>query len=261
MSEARKVKKRCARCSGGMRASAIVRCAFLAATLIAAAALSLSTARAESPTELFEQAFTASQSGNFAEAERLYKLGLQQEGGAANVVGLAHYYLAEAMRQQGKNDADVLYHYKQAARLIPETEQGADAALRAESIELSLRQPGAATPAADNPAMRPSTFQKTCTGIRYTTSKGKPAVTAHCRAIDQRNLTTTLVLAGISNIDGKLTQGLGDSSFHLSCENISIGADGDSVTLSAVCRRIDGTKMPTSLPLQAIENKNGRLSY
>lgn len=70
---------------------------------------------------------------------------------------------------------------------------------------------------------------------------------------------TTLILQGISNQNGKLTQGSGRSTFQQSCGNIQILVDGPNITLSAICRMVNGSSTPTSLSLNNIANNNGNL--
>ena len=70
---------------------------------------------------------------------------------------------------------------------------------------------------------------------------------------------TSLILQGISNQNGKLTHGSGNSTFQMSCGNIQILVDGPSVTLSAICRTTSGSATPTSLSLNNISNNNGNL--
>ncbi len=71
---------------------------------------------------------------------------------------------------------------------------------------------------------------------------------------------TTLTLQGISNQNGKLTQGSGPSTFQQSCGNIQIlVGNGPNVTLSALCRTTSGSSDATSLWLNNIANNNGNL--
>jgi hypothetical protein len=72
---------------------------------------------------------------------------------------------------------------------------------------------------------------------------------------------TSLVLQGISNQNGRLVQGSGTSSFQQSCGNIQIvvSPDGNSVSLSAICRTSGGSGNVSTLPLNGITNQNGTL--
>jgi hypothetical protein len=68
-------------------------------------------------------------------------------------------------------------------------------------------------------------------------------------------------LRGILNVDGKLTQARGASSFQQSCEGVSIELAGQSVILFAKCLRIDGAPADSRLRLDGIENVDGVLRY
>ena len=70
---------------------------------------------------------------------------------------------------------------------------------------------------------------------------------------------TSLVLMGISNQNGRLTQGTGSSTFQQSCGSIKILADGPDVSLSAYCRASNGLSQPSNLSLNNIGKNNGNL--
>lgn len=74
-----------------------------------------------------EQGYEAYARRDFIMAEQKLKLGLDKEGLSPDVVGLAHYYMAETLRAQRKSDDEQLHHYQAAARIIPQTKEGADA--------------------------------------------------------------------------------------------------------------------------------------
>lgn len=106
-----------------------------------------------------------------------------------------------------------------------------------------------------------NTFQNSCSNVEFAYVNGKDAaMKAVCLQSDGRAVPSTLILQGISNQDGKLTQGSGASSFQQSCGSIQILVDGPDVTLSAICRNSRGEALETSLPLRNISNDNGRLS-
>jgi len=113
---------------------------------------------------------------------------------------------------------------------------------------------------AATPALAANTFQNTCSQIQYVYSGNNAALQAVCLRANGTPNPTTLVLQGISNQNGKLTQGSGASTFQMSCGNIQILVDGPSVTLSAICRMTNGSSTPTSLSLNNIANVNGNLA-
>jgi hypothetical protein len=126
-----------------------------------------------------------------------------------------------------------------------------------------------ATVAAMPALAAPSSFQLTCSNIAFadvvvTGSEAVgdvPVLTAVCLTKAGAPHATSLVLAGISNQNGDLTQGIGgNSSFQATCGNIRIDVDFRNVTLSAICRRINGTFEQTTLPLNNINNSNGVLT-
>ncbi len=111
-------------------------------------------------------------------------------------------------------------------------------------------------------AMAASSFQNSCSNIEFAYGNGSDAtLKAVCLQSDGRAVPASLTLQGISNQNGKLTQGSGASSFQQSCGNIQIlvGGGGD-VTLSAVCRTSSGSPNETSLSLDGINNENGVLT-
>jgi hypothetical protein len=64
---------------------------------------------------------------------------------------------------------------------------------------------------------------------------------------------------GISNQNGILTQGSGNSTFQQSCGSIRIDTSGPVVTLSAYCRTSNGSSNSSSMGLNNIGNNNGNL--
>ena len=110
------------------------------------------------------------------------------------------------------------------------------------------------------PAVAQNSFQNTCSEIRFAYQGSNAALQAVCLKADGSPNTTSLVLQGISNQNGKLTQGTGPSSFQQSCGNIQIVVNnGPNVTLSALCRTASGSSVATSLSLNNINNNNGSL--
>lgn len=107
----------------------------------------------------------------------------------------------------------------------------------------------------------PSTFQGTCSNITFVFSGNNAAVQATCLRANGTPNQTSLVLQGIGNQGGTLTQGSGASTFQQSCGNIQIQATASGVTLSALCRTASGSSNATSLPLNGIGNNNGTLTY
>jgi hypothetical protein len=124
-----------------------------------------------------------------------------------------------------------------------------------------------ATVAAMPALANPSSFQLTCSNIAFAYHgfpmlPSLPELRAVCLTIAPTPgpNATSLILTGISNQNGDLTQGTGASSFQASCGNIRIDVDIRNVTLSAFCRRINGTFEQTTLPLNNISNRNGVLT-
>ncbi|MEJ2815681.1 CVNH domain-containing protein [Caulobacter sp. CCG-8] len=115
---------------------------------------------------------------------------------------------------------------------------------------------------AASPAAAASGFQNTCSNIAFGYSAASQAtVSAMCLRADGSATGSSLVLTGITNQNGTLKQGSGDSTFQKSCGNIQITANAQGATLSALCRNSGGGSNATSLPLNNIGNNNGRLTY
>lgn len=113
---------------------------------------------------------------------------------------------------------------------------------------------------AATPAFADNSYQNTCSNIAFAYSGSDAAITAVCLRADGAPNATKLILQGISNQNGKLTQGTGASSFQKSCGNIQILVNnGPNTTLSAICRTSGGTSTATSLSLNNISNNNGNL--
>ena len=119
---------------------------------------------------------------------------------------------------------------------------------------------GALMIAASGPAFATTTFQNTCSNIGFVYSGNDAAVQAVCLRADGTPNQTKILLQGISNQNGILTQGSGASSFQKSCGNIQIIITGPNALLSAMCRTSAGASNATSLSLSNINNNNGNLS-
>jgi hypothetical protein len=111
-----------------------------------------------------------------------------------------------------------------------------------------------------SPALAANTFQNTCSEIHFAYSGNNATLQAVCLKADGTANPTSLVLQGISNQNGKLTQGSGPSTFQQSCGNIQILVNnGPAVSLSALCRTTNGASQATGLSLNNIANNNGAL--
>jgi hypothetical protein len=113
---------------------------------------------------------------------------------------------------------------------------------------------------AAHPASASSTFGYTCSNTSFQWSaSGQATIASTCLQANGMPHATSLVLMGISNQNGMLTQGTGNSTFQQSCGQIRIDVTGPNVTLSAYCRTSSGSSNSTSLPLNNIGNNNGNL--
>ena len=113
---------------------------------------------------------------------------------------------------------------------------------------------------AATPALATTTFQQSCSNIGFVYSGNNAALQAVCLRANGTPNATTLILQGISNQNGILTQGSGASTFQQSCGNIQIIITGPNALLSAMCRTSSGGSNATSLPLNNINNNNGTLT-
>ncbi len=113
--------------------------------------------------------------------------------------------------------------------------------------------------AAVGPALADNSYQNTCSNIGFVYSGNNAALQAVCLRTNGTPNATQLVLQGISNQNGKLTQGTGASTFQQSCGNIQIIVNGPNSLLSALCRTTGGSSVATSLSLNNISNNNGTL--
>lgn len=106
-----------------------------------------------------------------------------------------------------------------------------------------------------------STFQNTCSNIKFVYQGNDAALKAVCLKANGTPNKSVMVLNGIGNDDGKLVSTDGASTFQQSCGNIQIVVDGPDVTLYAQCRRMNGEFLETGMPLYHIGNINGELKY
>ena len=110
------------------------------------------------------------------------------------------------------------------------------------------------------PANANSTFPYTCSNTSFQWSaSGQATIVSTCLQANGMPHMTSMVLMGISNQNGMLTQGSGASTFQQSCGSITISNNGPVVTLSAYCRTSSGSSNSTSLSLNNIGNNNGNL--
>ena len=113
--------------------------------------------------------------------------------------------------------------------------------------------------AAMSPALAQNSFQNTCSEFHFAYSGANPTLQAVCLKTDGAPNATSLTLQGIQNDNGILKQGTGPSAFQKSCGSIQILVDGPDVTLAALCKTVSGQHNSTSLPLNNINNDNGKL--
>lgn len=103
-------------------------------------------------------------------------------------------------------------------------------------------------------AQSASSFQQSCNNIQVSGS----TLSASCRRVDGSFNNTSILIRGIANNDGRLqVTGTGPSSFQDSCSDISVAGS----TLSANCRKMDGSFNRTSILIPGIANNNGNLVH
>jgi hypothetical protein len=115
--------------------------------------------------------------------------------------------------------------------------------------------------AAANGASAQSSFQYTCSNIGFAYSGNNAALQAVCLRADGTPNQTSVLIQGVSNQNGILTRGSGQSTFQQSCGTIQIIIEGPNVILSAQCRTTSGSSNSTSITLNGISNNNGNLTY
>ncbi len=102
----------------------------------------------------------------------------------------------------------------------------------------------------------PSTYQSSCNNIRVVGA----TLTARCRRINGTFNNSSILIRGIYNNNGVLrytASATAASSYQSSCGNISV----TGATLTARCRRINGTFNNSSILIRGIYNNNGVLRY
>jgi hypothetical protein len=110
------------------------------------------------------------------------------------------------------------------------------------------------------PASANSTFPYTCSNSSFQWSAaGQATIASTCLQANGAPHATSLVLMGISNQNGRLTQGTGASTFQQSCGSIQLITNGPVVTLSAYCRMSNGSSTSTSISINNVGNNNGNL--
>jgi murein DD-endopeptidase MepM/ murein hydrolase activator NlpD len=104
-------------------------------------------------------------------------------------------------------------------------------------------------------ATKNSSYQLTCSNI----SVEGDTLLADCRKRNQTIKRTSIRILGIENIDGDLKDNgtKNPSTYQNSCNNISVAG----ATLSANCRKINGSYKSTSILIPGIQNIDGTLSY
>jgi hypothetical protein len=115
-------------------------------------------------------------------------------------------------------------------------------------------------------AQEPSTFQKTCTHIRYgVDSAGTPVVMASCPATGLKTpVESYAALRGLHSKEGRLSAGSGASTFHRSCTGmkLEVRKDDGQVLLSASCRKTSGEQVETSIVVWDIHaDSSGQLHH
>lgn len=106
-----------------------------------------------------------------------------------------------------------------------------------------------------------SSFQNTCSNFQFSYLGNDAGITATCLTSNGDANQTSIVIRGISNQNGILTQDGAPSSFQKSCGNIGLWSDLRSVTLTANCRAPNGEFIETSIEIDGISNQDGVLSY
>jgi hypothetical protein len=109
--------------------------------------------------------------------------------------------------------------------------------------------------AAPAQAQNMSSYQDSCRHVRVEGA----TLFADCRRRDGSFNDTSIAIPGIANIDGNFQfQGMGQaSSYQMSCRHIRVTGS----TLSAKCRRMDGSWDETSILIPGIANIDGNLQY
>lgn len=100
-----------------------------------------------------------------------------------------------------------------------------------------------------------ASYQSSCNRVSVTGA----TLQAVCRRLDGSRQPTSIVLQGIENADGQLqfTQPGQPATFQSSCRHARV----TGATLSARCRRLDGSYQSTSVVIQGLVNVDGTLAY
>jgi hypothetical protein len=104
-------------------------------------------------------------------------------------------------------------------------------------------------------AQQMSSYQDSCRHIRVHGA----TLSADCRRMDGSFNETAIEIRGIENIDGNLqfSSMVQPSSYQITCRHIRV----TGATLTALCRRIDGTWNESSALIAGIANIDGNLQY
>jgi len=109
-----------------------------------------------------------------------------------------------------------------------------------------------------------STFQDSCSKIRYGVKNGNAMIYADCRRSNGSVNAASVVIKGIDNQEGRLshTAGNNPSTFQGSCRNMSIALAGPSgVELRGSCRTSQGNYVNTTTAIWDVNNIDGNLKY
>lgn len=111
------------------------------------------------------------------------------------------------------------------------------------------------------PARAQSSFVYSCSNYGFVYSGTSAAIHATCLTGQDQPNDTTMILTGIVNVNGVLTNlhSSVPSNFQLKCGSIEIYAEGPYVTLSALCQNNAKQGRQTSVELDNINNDNGVL--
>ncbi|GAA6614237.1 CVNH domain-containing protein [Scytonema sp. NUACC26] len=101
-----------------------------------------------------------------------------------------------------------------------------------------------------------SNYTNSCSNIRIFGD----TLSATCRRVDGSYTRTAIKVRGIENVNGNLSyisNPNASSTYQNSCTRIYVSGD----TLSATCRRVNGSYNRTAIEIPGISNINGVLSY
>jgi hypothetical protein len=113
-------------------------------------------------------------------------------------------------------------------------------------------------------AQTPSTFQDSCSNIRYGEEGGNAMIYADCRRSDGSVNAASVVIKGIDNKEGRLshTAGNNPSTFQRTCQNMSLALAGPSgVELRGSCQTSQGNYVDTTTAIWDVNNIEGNLQY